>query len=207
MYKRVLAIAFRCVVSCLFFLLSACSTAAQTSTTHPTPLPTRVPTVQSASANWTMYHNDNARSGYLANVPDPQQLSSAWNVKLDGAVYAEPLVVDHHVIVATEGDTLYSLDDQTGQVQWHTNVGRSVALSTLPCGNIDPLGITGTPVYDPATKLIFAVAEVTGPVHILVGVDLQSGQIKVKRSVDLPGMNPRVFQQRPALALFQNTVY
>jgi len=77
----------------------------------------------------------------------------------------------------------------------------------LPCGNIDPLGITGTPVYDPATKLIFAVAEVTGPAHILVGVDVQSGQIKMKRSVDLPGMNPSVLQQRAALALSQNIVY
>ena len=207
MYKRVLAITFRCVVSCLFFLLSACSTAAQTNATHPTPLPTRIPTIQSNNDNLTMYYNDNTRSGYLLNAPDPQQLSSAWNVNLNGAVYAEPLVVDHHVIVATEGDTLYSLDDQTGRVQWQTNVGQPVALSTLPCGNIDPLGITGTPIYDPETNLIFAVAEVTGPAHILVGVDLQSGQIKVKRNVDLPGMNPRVFQQRPALALSQNIVY
>ena len=205
MYRRVLVIVFRCVVSCLFLLLSACGTAAQTNTMHSTPLPTSVPTT--VTLDWSMYHNDNARSGYVVNAPDPQKLTSAWNVKLDGAVYAEPLVVDHHVIIVTEGDTLYSLDDQTGQVQWQTNVGQPVALKTLPCGNIDPLGITGTPVYDPATKLIFAVAEVTGPAHVLVGVDVQSGQIKVKRSVDLPGMDPRVFQQRAALALSQNIVY
>jgi outer membrane protein assembly factor BamB len=205
MYKRAWVIAFRSVVSCLFLLLSACGTDSQTKTTSSTPLPTSVPTIQ--GDNWTMYHNDNARSGYLANALDPQKLTSAWNVKLDGAVYAEPLIVDHHVIVATEGDTLYSLDDQTGHVQWQTNVGKPVARATLPCGNIDPLGITGTPIYDPATKLIFAVAEVTGPAHILIGVDIQSGQIKVKRSVDLPGMNPSVFQQRAALALSQNIVY
>ncbi len=194
-----------CVVSCLFLLLSACNTTVQTKTTSSTPIPTSVHTTQ--NDNWTMYHNDNARTGYLVNAPDPQKLTSIWNIKLDGAVYAEPLVVDHHVLVATEGNTLYSLDDQTGQVQWKTNVGQPVALATLPCGNIDPLGITGTPIYDPATKLIFAVAEVTGPAHILVGIDVQSGQIKVKRSVDLPGMAPKVFQQRAALALSQNTVY
>jgi outer membrane protein assembly factor BamB len=154
-----------------------------------------------------MYHNDNARTGYLPSAPDPHNLTAAWNVNLDGAVYAEPLVIDRHVIVATEGDTLYSLDEQTGQTQWHTNIGKPVALSTLPCGNINPLGITGTPIYDSATKLIFAVAEVTGPTHILVGVDAQSGQVKVKRIVDPPGMDPRVFQQRPALALIQNTIY
>ena len=47
--------------------------------------------------------------------------------------------------------------------------------SSLPCGNIDPLGITGTPVYDPATGLVFAVAEVTGPAHILVGLNVTTG--------------------------------
>lgn len=205
MVKRVLVIAFRCVVSCLILPLSACGTVSQTNTANLTPLPTSVPRMQ--SDNWTMYHYDDARSGYLVNAPDPQKLTSAWTVNLDGAVYAEPLIIDHHVIIATEGDTLYSLDDQTGQVQWQTNVGQPVALSHLPCGNIDPLGITGTPVYDPATKLIFAVAEVTGPTHILVGVDVQSGQVKVRRSVDLSGMEPRFFQQRPALALSQNVVY
>ena len=206
-----LAIPWLCGISCLFLLLNACSTTTQTNATstvqasHSTPLPTSTFTTQ--SDNWTMYHNDNARSGNLPSAADPQKLTSAWSTNLDGAVYAEPLVVDHHVIVATEGDSLYSLDEQTGQVQWHTNVGQSVARSTLPCGDIDPLGITGTPVYDPATKLIFAVAEVTGPAHILVGVDAQSGQVKVKRNVDVPGMDPHVFQQRPALALNQNIVY
>jgi outer membrane protein assembly factor BamB len=193
-----------CIAICLFLLLSACDITGQTKTSS-TPLPTSVVTTQ--GDNWTMYHNDNVRTGYVAKAPDPQKLTSAWNVRLDGAVYAEPLVVDHHVIVATEGDTLYALDEQTGQEQWHTNVGQPVARATLPCGNVDPLGITGTPVYDPATKLIFAVAEVTGPAHMLVGVDIESGQIKVKRSVDLPEMEPRVFQQRAALALSQNIVY
>jgi hypothetical protein len=191
-------------MSFLFLLLSACGTTTQTHTT-PTPLPTNVSATR--TDNWTMYHNDNARSGYLANTPDPQKLTPAWDLKLDGAVYAEPLVIEHHVIVATEGDTLYSLDKQTGGVQWQTNIGQPVARATLPCGNIDPLGITGTPIYDPATKLIFAVAEVKGPAHILVGVDVQSGEIKVKRSVDLPGMDSKVFQQRAALALSGNIVY
>ena len=62
----------------------------------------------------------------------------------------------------TEGDSLYALSLRTGQVQWRINVGEPVPLSELPCGNIDPLGITGTPVYDPGTGLAFAVAEVAG---------------------------------------------
>lgn len=132
-----------------------------------------------------MYHHDDARSGYLANTPDPRSLSKAWNLKLDGAVYAEPLVIGSHVIVATENDTLYALDAKTGQIQWQRHVGTPAARSNLPCGNIDPLGITGTPVYDPATRLVFAVAEISqGPAHILVGVDVQSGQVKVRRDID-----------------------
>jgi outer membrane protein assembly factor BamB len=92
-------------------------------------------------------------------------------------------------------------------VQWRTNVGTPVPLSSLPCGNIDPLGITGTPVYDAATGLIFAVAEVSGPQHILVGIDALTGKVRVRRSVDPQGIDIATHQQRAALALSQNMVY
>jgi outer membrane protein assembly factor BamB len=155
-----------------------------------------------------MYHRDLARTGYVADAHDPRQLIQAWNASLDGGVYAEPLVVNGHVIVATEVDTLYSLDAHTGNVQWRTNVGSPIPLSQLPCGNIDPLGITGTPVYDPASGLVFAVAEVTGPAHLLVGIDAATGQVRVRRSADPAGLSPvKVHQQRAALALSQGMVY
>ena len=177
--------------------------------TTPLTLPpaTTSPTSSPSSTDWTTYHRNNARTGLVENAPDPHQLTRAWNVQLDGAVYAEPLVVGGRVIVATEGDSLYSLDRNTGKVQWHTNVGSPVPLSTLPCGDIDPLGITGTPVYDPATGLVFAVAEIQGPAHILIGVDVATGQVRVRRSADISAMEPQVHQQRAALALFQNMVY
>ncbi len=161
------------------------------------------------SSDWPTYHHDNARTGYLPNEPDPKRLVAAWTAKLDHAVYAEPLVIGERVIVATEGDTLYSLDAHTGRVQWRTTIGHPVPLSTLNCGgNIDLLGITGTPVYDPASGLIFAVAEVTGPVHLLVGVDLTTGKPRIRRPVDVPAMAPpRVYEQRPALALSHGMVY
>ena len=169
-------------------------------TTTPT-----FPAVQ--SSNWITYHRDNTRTGYLAGEPDPQRFKRAWSTSLDGAVYAEPLVVGDHVLVATEGDSLYALDAHTGKVQWRTNVGSPVPLSDLPCGNIDPLGITGTPVYDPATGLVFAVAEVSGPAHVLVGIDAGTGQVRVRRLVDPAGMEPQAQQQRAALALSQGRVY
>ena len=177
---------------------------------HITPLtlpPGTVTPGQVTSADWTMYHDNNARTGFVADMPDPTRLTSLWKQPLDGAVYAEPLVVDGQVIVATENDTLYALDARTGRVQWHTSVGTPVPLSDLPCGNIDPLGITGTPIYDPQTGLVFAVAEIQGPAHMLVGVDVKTGHIKVRRLVDPPGMGPQAQQQRAALALSGGRVY
>src|SRR5689334_10823584 len=66
------------------------------------------------TTDMTMFHHDLARTGYDPNEPDPQQLTSAWKKSLDGAVYAEPLVIGGHVIAATENDTIYSLDATTG---------------------------------------------------------------------------------------------
>jgi outer membrane protein assembly factor BamB len=204
-----------CALLTLLIVLAGCSpfssnSGAPAKPITPLTLPTRTatPTDSTASsADWTTYHRDNARTGYVANAADAHQLSPAWNMHLDGAVYAEPLVVKEQVIVATEGDSLYSLDARTGQVQWHTNIGSPVPLSTLPCGNIDPLGITGTPVYDPATNLVFAVAEVSGPEHILVGVNANTGQVQVRRVADPAGIETTPHQQRAALALSKGRVY
>jgi outer membrane protein assembly factor BamB len=165
-----------------------------------TPQPT-------GSDDWPMYHRDAARTGYVAGLAAPARLTSAWQAHLDGAVYAEPLVIGDAVIAATEGDSLYALDLQTGRVRWRTNVGAPMPRSALPCGNIDPLGITGTPIYDPQTGLVYAVAEVAGPKHILVGVDVASGQVKVRRSADPPGIDPATHQERGALALAGGWVY
>jgi outer membrane protein assembly factor BamB len=201
----------------LLLILAGCGGSSDLPTATPQPplvLPsssststTQPATPTSSATDWTTYHGDNTRTGYVAREPDPKSLTRAWNTHLDGAVYAEPLVVNGHVIVATEGDSLYSLDAHSGKVKWHTNVGTPVPLSDLPCGNIDPLGITGTPVYDPATHLVFAVAEVTGFSHILVGVDVNTGKVLVRQPVDVPGMDARAHQQRAALALANGMVY
>jgi outer membrane protein assembly factor BamB len=205
-------------MSLLLVFLSACSGLTSSNGDAPptitplaltaTPQSTAISiTPNTSSTDWTTYHANNLRTGYIPDTPDPRSLSKIWSTQLDGSVYAEPLVVGNHVIVATEGDSLYALDPNTGSMQWHTNVGTPVPLSSLPCGNIDPLGITGTPVYDPSTGLVFAVAEISGPAHILVGLDANTGQVKVRRSVDTDGMDPRAHQQRPALTLANGMVY
>ena len=203
-------------LSMLLVFLASCGGSTSTKPAKPTPLltSTAIPhpsttgdTGSPGGSDWIMYHRDMQRTGYIATTPDPQRLTKSWSRQLDGAVYAEPLMVGNRVIVATEGDSLYALDPATGNVQWRTNVGAPVPLSSLPCGDIDPLGITGTPVYDSATGLVFAVAEVSGPTHILVGVDVTTGQVKMRRVVDTDGMDPQAHQQRGALALANGMIY
>ena len=124
------------VVSVLLsMLLAGCSLIpsqqSKASTTIPAASPTATSNVTPAdppdpATDWTTYHQNNSRTGDVANVPDPQKLSQVWNKQLDGAVYAEPLVVGGRVIVATENDTLYAFDGRTGNQLWHTNVGTPV---------------------------------------------------------------------------------
>ena len=168
------------------------------------PLPS---SAASGGADWTMYHANPARTGYVAAMPDPARLTTLWTTRLDGAVYAEPLVVGGHVLVATENDSLYALDAHSGKVLWRRNVGTPARQAELPCGNIFPLGITGTPAYDARTGLVFAVAETTGPVHVLVGVDVKTGRLAVRRTIDPPGLPPLAYQERGAVALAGDRVY
>ena len=90
-----------------------------------------------------------ARSGVSVEPPAPGQVRRAWTAAVDGAAYAQPLIVGSEVIVATENDTVYVLDVSTGAVRWSRHLASPVP-SGLPCGNIDPSGITGTPVADVA---------------------------------------------------------
>ena len=158
--------------------------------------------------DWPVYHQNPGRTGVDPSFPTVNgTLSTGWATALDGAVYAEPLVVNGSVIAATEGDSVYSINPTTGAVNWRKNLGTPVARSTLPCGNIDPLGITGTPAFDPVTGSLFAVAEVTGPHHILFALDPATGAIRWSRNIDLAGDDPRTHQQRPALAVANGFVY
>jgi len=92
-------------------------------------------------------------------------------------------------------------------VIWRRHVGTPVPLADLPCGNIDPLGITGTPVYDPASGLVYAVAETSGYHHVLVGVSAGDGSLQVERDIPTPDGQPRYDQQRPGLTIEHGRVY
>jgi polyvinyl alcohol dehydrogenase (cytochrome) len=170
-----------------------------------TPAPGRSTAYPGAA--WPTFGRDAARTGVAAGVGTAGPLGISWRAGLDGAVYGQPLLVGRLVIAATENDSIYALDASTGHVVWRTHVGTPVPLSTLPCGDIDPLGITGTPVYDQANGLVYAVAETSGYRHVLVGVSVASGAVRVERDIPAPDGQPRYDQQRPALAIEDGRVY
>jgi len=157
--------------------------------------------------DWPTYHGDAQRTGRSPTFPAPARLAVAAALKLDAAVYASPIVVNGITVVATERNTLYGLD-ASGRQLWSTHLGDPARRADLPCGNIDPSGITGTPVYDPSTGSVFAVAEYRGPVrHELVALDLRTGSVRWRTSVDLPGASPDAMQERGALTLSANRVW
>jgi polyvinyl alcohol dehydrogenase (cytochrome) len=131
----------------------------------------------------------------------------AWRARLDGAVYGQPLLVGNLVIAATEDDSVYALDQATGRVAWRAHLGTPVPLADLPCGDINPLGITGTPAYDQANGLVYAVAETAGYHHVLFGLSIADGAVRVERDIPAPDGEPRYDQQRPALAIEDGRVY
>jgi outer membrane protein assembly factor BamB len=130
-----------------------------------------------------------------------------WSTPVAGAVYAEPLIVGGRVIVATEDDLVYALDAATGRRLWETRVGTPVSGASLPCGNIDPSGITGTPVADPRSGLVFVVAYRSGFRHVLVALSAATGAVRFERPIDPPGGDYTTEQQRAALALSHSRVY
>jgi outer membrane protein assembly factor BamB len=165
-------------------------------------------------ADWGTYHGNGARTGYAKEGPRPEDVHRKWTRPVDGAVYAEPLVVGRHVLVATQNNSLYSFDAVHGKRRWRRHLGAPVPVATIDaplapgCGNIDPTGITSTPVVDRSAGLVFAVALLDHPVrHVLVAVDLRTGRVRWKRSIDPPGADPRIHQQRSALALSHHRVY
>jgi outer membrane protein assembly factor BamB len=128
--------------------------------------------------------------------------------KVDGAVYAQPLVVGSEVIIATENDTVYALDATTGAVRWSRHLASPVP-SGLPCGNVQPSGITGTPVADVAAGRVWLVTFTSKPTfrHRLWELDLSDGQVVTSRPIDVSGSDPRAQQQRGALTLLGSRVY
>ena len=164
-----------------------------------------------ATPAWTVYHGDPAGSGTGTLRGAVDTSAPAWtSPTLDGQLYGEPLVSGDRVFVATENDTVYALSASSGTVIWSRHLATPVPASSLPCGDISPtVGITGTPVIDPARGEIFVVADeqVNGkPAHVLAGLSTATGTVRMTRNVDPPGAYTPALLQRTGLALTDGRV-
>ena len=129
------------------------------------------------------------------------RLTKGWTARVDGAVYGQPLVVAGEVIVGTENDSVYAFDSSTGRRRWMRHLATPVT-GGLPCGNIDPSGITGTPVVDVAAGRLWVVTFSADPYrHVLWSLAVATGAVISERRVDGPGSDARAEQERGALAL------
>jgi outer membrane protein assembly factor BamB len=189
---------------------SACAGTPPASRPKPSPPTTTSATSQDPApqqADWPTYHQDNARSGNATDLAPVSSLSTAWQAKLDGAVYGQPLVVGSEILAATENDTVYALDPATGKIRWQDHLGTPVSKADLPCGDVDPLGITGTMAYDASTGRVFALAETTGGQHTLFGINAVSGKVEVRADAKPSVGSGIATQQRSALTVDGGRVY
>jgi outer membrane protein assembly factor BamB len=170
------------------------------------------PATAHAESSWPTYHHDAVRSGVDPENGEPIEPVQAWQSAALGApIWSQPLVYEGTVYVATVGDVLYALNAETGSLRWKRRLGVPVPAGELECGDVKPtVGVVGTPVIDPATLTIYAVADTWNATtreasHVLRGYTL-AGQGVLNTPVDPPGANPRALLQRTALNLDQGSV-
>jgi outer membrane protein assembly factor BamB len=220
--RRVLLLAFISVVTACSSATptteaSTTTTASSTTSSSSAPSTTGSPSTTAAASgtttpattvSWTTFGATVDRTGAVASGPDPSHLRQAWaSPQLDGDLYGEPLVFDGRVIVATEANSVYAFDAATARQLWTVNLGEPIPRSALACGNIDPTGVTGTPVIDPATGVIYLVAFVQPGRHDLVALDTTNGAVRWRQPADPPDLDPLYEQQRSALTIANGRVY
>ncbi len=167
-------------------------------------------TAAGAIPSWTTYHHDAARSGIDPDSSSPVTPTQVWQTPaLDGPIWSQPLVYGSEVYVATENDTVYALNASTGAVVWQKHLATAVPSGKLPCGDVTPIvGITSTPVIDPATGLIYVVADTwdgsssASIAHEMYALNPADGSVAVGPvAVDPPGSTHTDQLQRTSLAL------
>lgn len=188
------------------------------------------------------YRYDNTGTGQnrFETLLTPRNVNATTFGKLfaapvDGYVYAQPLYVRdvavvgqgtrNVVYIATENDTIFAIDADTGAELFHSNLGPAVPKDQLPCRDMGPqIGITGTPVIDPGTHSLYVAAKTFssgGTSFYLHAIDLASGKEKdgspVLITATLPGtgtgarhgtvtFDPAPQLQRPGLVLTNGQV-
>jgi len=195
------------------------------------------------------WHNDNARTGQnlgektltLQNV-NSRTFGKLFTISVDGKVDAEPLYAARIEIanegfrnvlfVATEHDSLYAFDADTGKQFWHVRLLKpgETPSDSVHCGQIVPeIGITSTPVIDlhrGPHGTVYVVAMSKNPqgryIQRLPVLDLRSGGEEFDGPVDVcatfPGtgaasrggtaiFDPKRYAERAALLLVNGVIY
>jgi hypothetical protein len=202
-------------------------------------------TVNAASAGTdvTTYHNDIARTGQnlTETILTPANVNSGSfglkrNLPVDGLVDAEPLYLSqlevagamHNVVfVATEHDSVYAFDADTGTQLWKVSMLGSgeTTSDSRNCGQVTPeIGVTSTPVIDRGAGRMYVVAmSKNGSTYIqrIHALDLTTGAdvvTPVAVQATYPGsgaggangtvtFDPKQYKERAALLLLNGIVY
>lgn len=163
--------------------------------------------------------------GLTAAAASTLRVDPTFDAPLSGPVFAQPLFVPGAggpalVVAATQQDEVVAFDARTGARVWSRKLGHPVPLSSLPCGGMDPVGITGTPAVDPSTRTLYVDALVSPDGgartrHEVYALSLSDGSTRpgwpvrpsaVARRQGLR-FDDRVQNQRGALALVAGTLY
>ena len=192
-----------------------------------------ISTSSGGSVNYMTWKNDNLRTGQQPKetVLAPSNVNTThfgvlFSNSVDGAVFAQPLYManvaigggKHNVVyVATEHDSVYAFDaDSSGITYWHkvlipaggTTVSQSLVGSTI----YPVIGITGTPVINPATGTLYVVTETLESsvvVFRLHALDITTGseQGGSPVAINTTGFQSKEQLQRPGLLLANGNVY
>ena len=199
--------------------------------------------------SWRGMEGDTTRQGLnskeyaltTANV-NSATFGKLFSCSVDGYVFAEPLYIAnlaisgkmHNVVfVGTENDSLYAFDADTNMAPctplWQRSLvpaGESaVTASNVSNASVGAvIGITGTPVIDPASGTLYVVAETVNAgayIHRLYAINIVTGANVVAPQViaaSVPGsgsggngmtlsFDPLRIFQRPGLLLLNGNVY
>jgi hypothetical protein len=179
------------------------------------------------AASVLQYHKSATRDGLYVDSAFTHaaaaglHLDSSFNATFTGASYAQPLYVENGpggkdvLVVATEHDDVIAFDAADGSVVWTQSLGTPIPLSALPCGNIDPLGVTGTPIVDLASHTVFVDAmttlDGTSARHLVFALSLDDGSVRSGWPVDVSqavsGFDSQTQNQRGALTLVNGLLH
>lgn len=186
-----------------------------------------------ATGSVIQHHNNPSRdglyvaSGLTAAAAAKMHIDTSFTAKMQGPTYAQPLYVTNGpqgkaaFIVATEQNVVYAFDANGGAVLWKTPaLGTPVPKGDLPCGDINPLGITGTPYIDLGSRNIYLDAMTTPDngttkKHLIFALSLDDGSVRSGWPVDVSAkavsgsitFDSAHQNQRGALALVGGILY